>query len=329
MYYPKLETVMQRPLSSTLIIVTYALKALSLVTLMFFIPLNAIAANTNVTQNPVCDLPQTDQVITSSVISVLTLNLAHGRKDAVNQMLQKTSTTRKNLEEIADYFATSGADLIALQEADAASRWSGKFNHVDFVSLNSPYPCSLHASQAQKYMYDFGTALLSRVPFSDSVLHTFKPSPPTTNKGFVMGEVLWNPAGKLPAPINVSVISVHLDFSRKSVRESQIQEMRDLLPDIATPLIILGDFNTDWFTDESALKTIVENGDLKVYQPKSKKLGTYKKGKHRLDWILISKELEFVSYQVPKIILSDHQPVLARLKLVDPPSTASDRNARE
>ena len=49
-------------------------------------------------------------------------------------MLQKTSTTRKNLEEIADYFSASGADLIALQEADAPSRWSGKFNHVEFVS---------------------------------------------------------------------------------------------------------------------------------------------------------------------------------------------------
>jgi len=320
---------MQRPLSSKLIIVTSALLALGLVTLMFFIPLNAIAADNNVRQNSVCDLPLTDQVITSPVLSVLSLNLAHGRKDAFNQMLQKTSTTRKNLEEIADYFATSGADLIALQEADAASRWSGKFNHVDFVSLNSPYPCSLHASHAQKYMYDFGTALLSKVPFSDSVLHTFEPSPPTTNKGFVMGEILWNPGGKLPTPINVSVISVHLDFSRKTVRDSQIQEMRDLLPDIATPLIILGDFNTDWFTDESALKTIVENGDLKVYQPESKELGTYKEGKDRLDWILISKDLEFVSYQVPEIILSDHQPVQASLKLIDPLSTASDSNAHE
>jgi len=320
---------MQRPPSNKLIIVTFALLALGLVTSVFFIPLNAIAANNIVTQIPVCDLPQTGQVITSPVISVLTLNLAHGRKGAFNQMLQKTSTTRKNLEDIADYFSTSGADLIALQEADAASRWSGKFNHVEFVSLNSPYPCSLHASHAQKYMYDFGTALLSKVPFSDSVLHTFKPSPPTTNKGFVMGEVHWNPGGKLPAPINVSVISVHLDFSRKKVRDSQIEEMRKILPDIATPLIILGDFNTDWFTDESALKTIVENGDLKVYQPESRELGTYKKGKHRLDWILISKDLEFVSYQVPQIALSDHQPVLASLKLVDPPLTASDSNAHE
>jgi endonuclease/exonuclease/phosphatase family metal-dependent hydrolase len=144
-----------------------------------------------------------------------------------------------------------------------------------------------------------------------------------------MGEVLWNPAGKLPEAIRISVISVHLDFSRKKVRESQIEEMRNMLPDIATPLIILGDFNTDWSTDESALKAIVENGNLKVFQPESGQLGTYKMGKHRLDWILISKELEFVSYQVPQIVLSDHQPVLASLKLVDQFSTTSDSSAHD
>jgi len=269
------------------------------------------------TDSPECNLPPGQQLITSPLLSVLTLNLAHGRKDAFNQMLQKTSTTRHNLEEIADFLSNSGADLIALQEADAPSRWSGKFNHVDFVSQKSPYPCRIHASHAHKRLYDFGTALLSRVPYTGSLSHTFAPSPPTTNKGFVMGKVLWNPDGQLQEPITVSVISVHLDFSRKKVREAQTEEMRTMLLDIATPLIIMGDFNTDWTTDESAIKAIVANGNLKVYQPEARQLGTYKNGKHRLDWILISKDLEFVSYEVPQIVLSDHQPVLASLRLLE------------
>jgi len=264
-----------------------------------------------------CNPHDQPQVITSPLLSVLTLNLAHGRKDALNQMLQNTNTTRLNLKEIANFISNSGADLIAFQEADAPSRWSGNFNHVEFVSEKSLYPCQLHARHARKYMYDFGTALLSRVPFTNSVLHTFTPSPPTTNKGFVMGEVRWNPGGELPEPITVSVISVHLDFSRKKVREAQIEEMRAMLPDITPPVIILGDFNVDWTSEDSSLKTIVAKGDLKVYQPESTQLGTYKKGKHRLDWILISKELEFVSYEVPQVVLSDHQPVQAAVRLVE------------
>jgi endonuclease/exonuclease/phosphatase family metal-dependent hydrolase len=241
-------------------------------------------------------------------------------------MLQKTSTTRHNLEEIADFLRNSGADLIALQEADAPSRWSGKFNHVDFVSEKSPYPCRIHARHAHNRMYDFGTALLSRVPYTDSLSHTFAPSPPTTNKGFVMGQVLWNPDGQLQEPITVSIISVHLDFSRKKVREAQTEEMRAMLPDMTTPVIILGDFNTDWTTDESALRAIVANGNLKVYQPEATELGTYKNGKHRLDWILISKDLEFVSYEVPQVVLSDHQPVLASVRLLENSLQESERS---
>ena len=132
-----------------------------------------------------------------------------------------------------------------------------------------------------------------------------------------MGEVLWNPEGKLARAIPVSIISVHLDFSRKKVREAQIEEMRNALPNLARPLIILGDFNTDWSKDGSVLQAIADNGNLKVFNPYSTELGTYKDGKHRLDWILISNELDFVSYEVSELVLSDHQPVKATLKLVD------------
>jgi len=282
-----------------------------------FAPDTVNAANGPDPGPSVCDVPVGKHVITSDFLSVLTLNLAHGRKDALNQMLQKSSTTRRNLEEIAGFLSNSGADLIALQEADSASRWSGQFNHVDFISEKSPYPCRLHARQAQKYMYDFGTALLSRVPYTDSLAHTFAPSPPTTNKGFVMGQVHWNPGGRLPEPVVVSVISVHLDFSSKKVRKAQTEEMRAMLPDISTPVIIMGDFNADWSNKESAIKAIVANGKFSAYKPEATGLGTYKSGKHRLDWILISNDLEFQSYEVPQIVLSDHRPVQATLRLVD------------
>ena len=273
-----------------------------------------------------CDRQSPSSVITTPSLSVLTLNLAHGRKDAFNQMFQRTKTTHRNLEEIANFLGDSGADVVALQEADSPSRWSGKFNHVDFISEKSPYPCRVHAHHATKYMYDFGTALISRVPYTDSLTHTFEPSPPTTNKGFVMGQVLWNPGGHLEEPLNVSVISVHLDFSRKSVRESQTEEMRAMLPSISKPVIILGDFNTDWSTDDSALRAIVGNGNLKVYKPEASGLGTYKSGKHRLDWILISNDLEFISYAVPQVVLSDHLPVQATVRLVDATGNEEDDN---
>jgi endonuclease/exonuclease/phosphatase family metal-dependent hydrolase len=276
-----------------------------------------------------CNTQLEPEVITSPFLSVLTLNMAHGRKDSFNQMFQRTSKTRLNLEEIADFISNSGANLVALQEADFASRWSGKFNHVEFISERSPYPCQVHAHHAKKYMYDFGTALLSTVPYTHSLTHTFEPSPPTTNKGFVMGEVLWNPGGELAEPVTVSVISVHLDFSRKKVREAQTEEIRTVLPDLKEPVIILGDFNAHWNSKDSAIKAIVAGGNFKVYQPEATNLGTYKSGKHRLDWILISNDLEFVSYEVPQIVLSDHQPIQATLKLTDMKAEEKDSMTSE
>ena len=282
-----------------------------------FMPAADTASHQPDTNPPECSVGQNQSIITSDPLSVLTLNLAHGRKDSFNQMLQKTATTQRNLEEIAGFLRNSGADLIALQEADAPSRWSGQFNHVDLVAEKSLYPCLIHGRHAQKYMYDFGTALLSRVPFTNNLSHTFTPSPPTTNKGFVMGQVRWNPGGRLAEPVVVSVISVHLDFSRKKVREAQTEEIRTVLAGIATPMIIMGDFNADWSDKESAIKAIVTNDNFSVYQPEANGLGTYKSGKYRLDWILISKDLGFLSYEVPQTVLSDHQSVQATLRLVD------------
>jgi endonuclease/exonuclease/phosphatase family metal-dependent hydrolase len=302
---------------------------MGLILTLFFVSPTAAASDGTDPDLPECEGVSGQNVLTSPLLFVMTLNLAHGRKDGFNQMLQKASTTRRNLEEIAVFLSNSGADLVALQEADAPSKWSGNFNHVDFVSGLRPYPCRVHGRHAQKNLYEFGTALLSRVPYTDSLSHTFAPSPPTTDKGFVMGKVLWNPDGQLQEPMAISIISVHLDFSRKKVRDAQIEEMRAMLPDIEKPVIILGDFNTDWTSDGSALKTIVENGALKVYQPESKDLGTYKKGKHRLDWILISKDLEFASYEVPQVNLSDHLPVLAGIKLLSSSLRENESNDRD
>ena len=39
-----------------------------------------------------------------------------------------------------------------------------------------------------------------------------------------------------------------------------------------------------------------------------------KSGKKRLDWILISEELEFVSYQVLPDIVSDHLPLIVEIR---------------
>jgi len=254
-------------------------------------------------------------VIESGFIRVVTLNVAHGRKDGRNQMLLKEETIRNNLLELAQVLDRAEADVIALQEADAESSWSGKFNHVDFLAQNSDYGCSHHGIHASNRMYDFGTALLSGHPFQGSFVHSFQPTRPTTTKGFSVAALNWNPGGLLPEPKLVKFVSVHLDFSRRSVRRSQIDEMVAVLARIDGPMVLMGDFNTDWQTGDSSLKYLAEQMDLSVFEPHADGLSTYGDKGARLDWILISAELEFSMYAVFPDVVSDHYAVAAEIVL--------------
>jgi len=56
---------------------------------------------------------------------------------------------------------------------------------------------------------------------------------------------------------------------------------------------------------------------MAAYQPKAENMSTFPKLKKRLDWILVSPELEFVEYQIIPDTLSDHHGVLALLRIAD------------
>jgi endonuclease/exonuclease/phosphatase family metal-dependent hydrolase len=258
-------------------------------------------------------------VLETEYLTVVTLNLAHGRKDARNQMFLKTETIRENLLELGTVLNRADADMIALQEADGVSRWSGKFNHVEFLAKNSIYPCFSHGIHASNRIYEFGTALLSKYALQGGFVHSFKPSKPTTTKGFTLDTLNWNPGNVLSEPLKVKFISVHLDFSRRSVRRAQIDEMTKALSNLEGPLVLMGDFNTDWQTEESSLKFLADNLGLKVFEPHADGLSTYGDKGARLDWILISPELNFKMYAVYPDVVSDHYAVAAKLELESMP----------
>lgn len=251
-------------------------------------------------------------VVTKPELTVLTLNLAHGRKDSLNQIYLTAAQIENNLHEIAGILSQTNADVIGLQEADAPSRWSGGFDHVARLASDARYPVTAHSIHADSWLFSFGTALISRTRIDNVYHHSFSPSPPTLTKGLTFGQINWQPDG-YPNPIVVDLASVHLDFSRSSVRASQIGEMNSVLNGRNNPLIIMGDFNSDWSSHESVLRALADNHRLQVYRPDAKNLATYK-SRRRLDWILISEELEFTAYEVLPQLLSDHSAVFASVR---------------
>ncbi len=267
------------------------------------------------------------KISNDGTLKIMTLNIAHGRNQAANQLLLEKEDIEQNIRVIAQLLRKTSPDVVALQEADGPSGWSGNFDHVELLAMEAGYPWHYRANHAESWLFSYGTAILSRLPVTEIVQHTFVPSPPTFNKGFILGQVNWMNHSAHNSAQTIDVVSVHLDFSRQRVRDEQIAEMAEVLANRENPMIVLGDFNSEWLAEKSVVKKLAEEAQMTVYDPDAIKLNTYNSS-HRYDWILISDELVFVRYVVLPDLVSDHLAVLAEIKLKDITESSAENTAR-
>ncbi len=257
-----------------------------------------------------------------SSIKVLSLNMAHGRKDSFTQFFVSTTKIRQNLTDIAEFLKREGADIVTLQEADAPSWWSGNFNHVEFLAREAGYPWYTQTNHVENWFVNYGTAVLSRFPINRGYGFDFNPTPPTTRKGFTLAEIEWKPATGDQKKGVIDVVSVHLDFSRSSKRIEQIEDMRKVLQGRTNPTIILGDFNSGWIEGKQELQVFAEKRNLRTHRPEANTLYTYLDD--RLDWILVSEDFIFCNYYTAPDILSDHLAVISELISIDESSALAE-----
>lgn len=256
----------------------------------------------------------TKQMATSQVTKqgqlefrVLSLNLAHGRRDSRHQVTLTTPQILANIDEITTLLKREEPDLVALQEADDPSLWSGRFNHVAYLA-NSGYAQSVHGINVDGMGLSYGTAVLSKAKLTDPQSITFKPSPPTLTKGFTIATV------QVSEQLGADLVSVHLDFFSKRVRKRQVKKMVEILASRNKPLIIMGDFNDEW-QDGTAPQVLSKALGLTTYKPTTDQQVTFPALQKRIDFILISKEFDFIDYTVLADVVSDHRAILATLKV--------------
>ena len=109
----------------------------------------------------------------SDSLTLISINLAHGRQSSINQLLVPKSKTYENLDDVAAFLRNYDADLVALQEADSPSPWSGNFHHVEYLAQQADFPFYAHSDHARLWMGNYGTAILSRLPMASAIGHTF------------------------------------------------------------------------------------------------------------------------------------------------------------
>ncbi len=247
----------------------------------------------------------------SGTLKVITLNLAHGRKDAWHQALLRRAVIQANLDEVVRILKEEQPDVVALQEADAPSLWSGRFHHVAYLSKKTGIPFYVLGQHVRRLKLAYGTALVSRQRLQEQSSHRFSPSPPTQRKGMVVGTIRW-PGTR---PLSLDVASVHLDFSRKSIRQRQAREVIQCLAGRRRPLVLMGDFNCGYSIKDPTLAILARELNLHPHEPEAADMVSFPRRNRRFDWIMVSADFRFRDYRTLPNVLSDHRAVVATLEL--------------
>jgi endonuclease/exonuclease/phosphatase family metal-dependent hydrolase len=237
----------------------------------------------------------------------------------LHQALQSGATAKGNLDVVAALLDRQNADLVALQEVDGPSVWSGGFDHVDYLARASGYSSTVRGTHMKMPGLDYGTALLARYPMENALSVGFGHALSVTRKGFVVSEMQW--PGTLDTKIDI--VSLHLHPFRASARIKQINELVEILRDRGRPVIVMGDFNDDWRDDDTAARMLGSALGLSAKQPACEDCHTHRRMKNFVDWILISPELQFESFEILEDQVSDHFAIAATVRLRESPGTAN------
>jgi len=247
-----------------------------------------------------------NEIEEKETLTLLSINMAHGRGSGRNQILQSNKVIETYVEKIAQLIKEHKGDIVALQEADAPSWWSGGFSHVNRVAELSKMRFAVQGEHINGLGLKYGASLVSNVNVLNAHSQTFQMNIPTFSKGFVLSTCEWQ-------DITFSVVSLHLDFARPSVRKRQLKHVAETLKKEGTPVIVMGDFNT--MKSYESLPDFMEALNLHTWKFDDKSIITFPSlGGFRLDWVLVSTEFEIVHQEVLDEVVSDHRALKVVLK---------------
>jgi len=256
---------------------------------------------------------ETQPALNQTSIKVLSLNVAHSRSMGAHQILQDGDEARANLDAIVTMLKRENPDLVALQEVDGPSFWSGGFDHVAYLAQESGFTATVRGTHMKTPGLDYGTAIMAQHPMDDAVSIGFGGALSVVRKGFVISQMQW--PGRLD--FDIDVVSVHLDPLRQGVRDQQAAELAAIIEERGRPVIVMGDFNDDWNDEDSAARLLADTLGLSTHGARCEECHTHRRMKNFVDWILVSPELSIDSFEILGDDISDHYAIAATLRLSD------------
>ena len=247
-----------------------------------------------------------------ALLKVMTLNVAHARSDGPSQLFQSEDQAMLNLWKIVDVLKREEPHVAAFQEIDKNSFWNGRFNHTEFLAERANYPHHFSGAHIDGDNLEYGTALISRLSMKETTSVKFDRPFARPRKGFVVSTARWPESNN----IDVDIVSVHFDFLRHSQRLKEAKKLIAVPEVRSNPRIIMGDLNSDYGGDNQLIPLLEDALGVSTWEPHAE-IVTFPKLQKRLDWVLVSNDIEIVSHAILSDTLSDHRAVVAELRLLE------------
>ncbi len=252
---------------------------------------------------------------------IVTFNIAHARGLSPFQGLHGRRRFERNLRRIAHLLDELDPDLVALQEIDENSRWSGSFDHLDYLRVFADFPHAVFGLNNRHdggYQLNYGNALLSRHPIASWENITFG-THKLGEKGFLFAEI--NVGDRL-----LPVVNLHLNSRSRLHRFRQIERLMDYLNAKRehrrrywiSPPILCGDLNNPFHRPDataSLFRYFSLQGRYTLHPQGGVRTFPAPWPQRSLDFIFLPPVCEALDCQVVRCNLSDHRPVMVEFTL--------------
>lgn len=252
---------------------------------------------------------------------LLTYNIAHGRGLGLHQGLRSEAQLRGQLLKIAHLISRLDADIVALQEIDENSRWSGSFDQLAYLRDHTGLPhmaFGITNRRVGRFHLNYGNAVLSRWPIRHFESVAFGRSV-IGEKGFLFAEI------ERLEKRNIPILNVHMHHRSRAQRLKQVLRLMEFLDEQhrrrtrhwLVPPIVCGDFNNPahWPDATATLLGYLEERNNYTLLPKGVRTFPSPWPASALDYIYLPEECREPTAQVVRSYLSDHRPVLAEFQV--------------
>jgi len=257
-------------------------------------------------------------------LRLLTFNIAHARGLALHQGLRTVAKLRSNLLKIARLIQRLEVDVVALQEIDQNSRWSGSFDHLAFLSENTGLKHAafgINNCRTGRFQLNYGNAVLSRFPIVHVETVPFGPGK-IGEKGFVFVEIDLGKRQRLP------LFNIHMHHRSRPQRLKQVVRLMHYLDEQrarraahwGAPPIVCGDFNNPAHSPDATATLLgyFEQTHNYTLLPKTGRTFPSPWPARALDYVFLPEECLEPKAEIVRSMLSDHRPVLVEFSLPHP-----------